>query len=157
MEKHFYTQKIRAQNSNLSNKLIQKLTMSCWSRHKRLHHSTKKERRRNSRRSISNVNIYLINIILSNSSYGSKGISSASISPTVDSTCDLFDEPTLGSIVFFCALRCLRKVAIIGVVIWINSREGKFCKSEKFRILRIKTRKYRLCFLDLLLCTSIMI
>ena len=44
-----YTKKIHSQSSNLSNKLIQKLSMCCLSRHKCLHHSTKRERKRNSR------------------------------------------------------------------------------------------------------------
>ena len=41
--------KIHSQSSNLSNKLIQKLSMCCLSCHKCLHHSMKRERRGNSR------------------------------------------------------------------------------------------------------------
>ena len=42
----------------------------------------------------------------------------------VDSTLDLFVVPALGSTVFFCALRYLRKVVPIGAVRWTNSRKG---------------------------------
>ena len=58
---------------------------------------------------------------------GSTGLYSAWSSPVVDCTRGLFDDPTLGPTLLFCAVRCLRKVAPIGAVMWINSREGKFC------------------------------
>ena len=59
--------KIRSQSNNLSDNLIQKLSMCYLSCHKCLHHYTKRDRRRNNRLSITNLNIYLINTILSNS------------------------------------------------------------------------------------------
>ena len=66
---------------------------------------------------------------------GSLGLSSTRTSLVMDCTHGLFDEPTLGPTFFFCALRCLRKVAPIGAVMWINSREGKFSNPKKFRTL----------------------
>ena len=57
---------------------------------------------------------------------GSTGLCSAWSPPVVDCTRGLFDDPTLGPTLLFCAVRCLRKVAPIGAVMWINSREGKF-------------------------------
>ena len=93
--------------------------MSCLSRHKDLHHSTKRER-------------------------GGGTVGSAAVLPTctlawtslaMDYTCGLFNEPTLGLTFFFCALCCLRKVAPIRAVMWINSREGKFSNCKKFRTL----------------------
>ena len=66
---------------------------------------------------------------------GSIGLYSAWTSPTVDCTRGLFNEPTPIPTFFFCALRCLRKVAPIGAMLWINSREGKFSNYKKFRTL----------------------
>ena len=66
---------------------------------------------------------------------GSTRLSLGWTSPVVDYTHGLFDEPTLGPKFFFCTLRCLRKVAPIEAMMWINSREGKFSNPKKFRTL----------------------
>ena len=84
-------------------------------------------------------------------------IGSTGTSLVLDFTLGLFVVPPLGSIVFFCALHCLRNVAPMGIVRWTYSKEEKCFKSMYSKILPRKTRKKRFCFLVLFLWTLIVI
>ena len=89
----------------------------------------------------------------SSSSSTTVAVGSTSTSSAVDSTLGLFVVTTLGSTVFFSALRCLRKVAPMIVVRWTNSDEGKCSNSMNSKILPRQTGKKRR-FLELFLWTS---
>ena len=54
---------------------------------------------------------------------------------------DLFDVPMLGSTLFICACRYLRKVAHRGAMMWTNSKGGNLNNSKNLKILYMNIGK----------------